>query len=861
MVGIVAVSHSRALAEAAVALATEMVAENPPRLLVAAGMPDGSFGTDAVAVAEAIGEADDGSGVLVLMDLGSAVLSAEMALEFLPDPDIQVRIVGAPFVEGMLAAAIRAAGGGTLDEVATEAQGALNAKREQLGEEADALSAAGADSAGASGEEDASGGAGERGADASATATLINPLGLHARPAAAVAAAASKLVAAVRLAVPGRAPVSALSPLSVAGLGTRAGDEVTVLATGPAAQEAVDSIRALIATGFGEVAEKPSGSETPGTVATDPTDPRSTLANNAAAAPGGPGSAPDATTEPAHVAGPPTPRAHRARGLGVSPGRVVGPVARMGAPIRVPARQEPLAPALRAAEAAAIGRATGDVSAQLRSRAERREGEVAAVLEASAALAADPTIVETASAAVLEQGVSAELAVWETLTNIADQFRAQGGAQAERASDVLDLRSRLVSSLRGEQPPGLPVVDGPYVLVATDLAPADTAELSAQSCLAIVSAEGGPTSHTAILARALGIPAVVGSPEAAGLEEGTVVLVDGATGEVIAEPSEELAAGARTAGLLPSTAVGPIAPGRTKDGHDVALLANVGGPQDVGRAVSVGAQGVGLFRTECCFLDRESAPSEDEQAGIYEEVLRGFAGSKVVVRTLDAGSDKPLPFLPSGAEENPALGVRGLRTALADPGLLVTQLQAIARAGLAVPEADVWVMAPMVSTAQEAAWFAELARGAGLATVGVMVETPAAALSAGDLLETVDFLSLGTNDLTQYTLAADRLSAELAELNDPWQPAVLRLIAAVTAGAEAAGGKPVGVCGEAAADPLLARVLVGLGVDSLSMSAGALPGVATALADVTLAQCRAAAQAALAASSSIDSKAAAEACF
>ena len=860
MVGIVAVSHSRALAEAAVALASEMVAENPPRLLVAAGMPDGGFGTDAVAVAEAIGEADDGSGVLVLMDLGSAVLSAEMALEFLPDPDTRVRIVGAPFVEGMLAAAIRAAGGGSLDEVAAEAQGALNAKREQLGEEADALSAVGADSAGASGWDDSAAAPGELGADASATATLINPLGLHARPAAAVAAAASKLVAAVRLALPGRAPVSALSPLSVAGLGTRAGDEVTVLATGPAAQEAVDSIRALIASGFGEVAGEPDSPDTPGGVPDGPHYPHATWSNHAAA-PGGPGTTPEASTEPEAFPAPPTPRAHRTRGLGVSPGRVVGPVARMGAPIRVPARQEPLAPALRAAEAATIGRATGDVSAQLRSRAEHREGEVAAVLQASAALAADPTIVETASAAVLEQGVSAELAVWETLTDIAEQFRAQGGAQAERASDILDLRSRLVSSLRGEQPPGLPSVDGPYVLVATDLAPADTAELSAQSCLAIVSAEGGPTSHTAILARALGIPAVVGSPEAAGLEEGTTVLVDGGTGEFITEPSEELAAGARTVGLLPSPAVGPIAPGRTKDGHDVALLANVGGPQDVGRAAAAGAQGVGLFRTEFCFLDRESAPSEDEQAGIYEEVLRGFAGSKVVTRTLDAGSDKPLPFLPSGAEENPALGVRGLRTALADPGLLVTQLQAIARASRAVPEADVWVMAPMVSTAQEAAWFADLARGVGLATEGVMVETPAAALSAGDLLETVDFLSLGTNDLTQYTLAADRLSAELAELNDPWQPAVLRLIAAVTAGAEAAGGKPVGVCGEAAADPLLARVLVGLGVDSLSMSAGALPGVATALAEVTFAQCRAAAQAALAASSSIDSKEAAGSCF
>jgi phosphotransferase system enzyme I (PtsI) len=327
-----------------------------------------------------------------------------------------------------------------------------------------------------------------------------------------------------------------------------------------------------------------------------------------------------------------------------------------------------------------------------------------------------------------------------------------------------------------------------------------------------------------------------------------VVRVDGTAGtvEVGVDPA---AVGAGTA-ELPDY----VGPGRTADGHPVQLLLNIGSAGDLatGGGGSTGAlrdagiaaaEGVGLFRTELLFLDRHDMPTPAEQQAAYEAVFRAAEGRKVVLRTLDAGADKPLPFLGLRPEPNPALGVRGLRVARMQPEVLTAQLTAVAAAARA-SGADVWVMAPMVSTAAEAAIFAAAVRAAGLPTAGVMVEVPAAALHADRLLAAVDFLSIGTNDLGQYTMAADRQSGDLAELLDPWQPAVLALVAACGAAGRQAG-KPVGVCGEAAADPLLALVLVGLGISSLSMSARAVPLVGATLGRQSLADCEALARLAL----------------
>jgi len=804
----------------------EMVAGDPPRVQLAAGMADGGFGTDAARVAEAIEAAQDGDGVVVLTDLGSAVLSAQMAVEFLPDPDAPVRIVAAPFVEGLLAALVRAAGGGSLDQVAAEAAGALRPKAEQLGE--DSLP-----DVAWPGEADAP--------DAVRAVVLVNSLGLHARPAAQFAAAASTLDAEVAVSVPGRKPVPARSPLAVAGLGTRGGDEVTLGASGPGAREAVDALAQLILGGFGEavVVPEPWGTAIPG------------------AAPSADGAPLDASVAGGESPGAPSAPGGTTRGLGVSPGRVVGLVARMPEPLAAPVAAPALAPGVRDAEAGRIAEAARGVGRELLRRAEAASGEAADILEASAAIVEDEGALDEAARAVRSQGVSAELAVWNAFGAVADGFRSAGGRLAERASDVLDARRRIVAALRGVEPPGVPQRDEPYVLVARDLAPADTAGLSPRTVLAIVASEGGPTSHTAILARSLGIPAVVGLPGAPDLVDGSTVLVDGATGEVLVDPGAEAREGAGTAR---DALVREVRDERleghavTADGHEVKLLANVGGAADARGAAALGVSGVGLFRTEFAFLDRADAPGEEEQARLYAEVLRSFPGGRVVLRTLDSGSDKPLPFLHPAREENPALGVRGLRTAREHPEILSTQLAAMAAAAREVPGTEAWVMAPMVATAQEAQWFASLAREAGLEHVGVMVETPAAALCSGAVMESLDFVSLGTNDLAQYTMAADRLSVELSELNDPWQPAVLRLIASTV---EGAGSKPVGVCGEAASDPLLAAVLVGLGVSSLSGTPRVLPAVRRSVGAATLAVCREAAGVALSARGAREAKAAA----
>ena len=355
--------------------------------------------------------------------------------------------------------------------------------------------------------------------------------------------------------------------------------------------------------------------------------------------------------------------------------------------------------------------------------------------------------------------------------------------------------------------------------------------------LALVTEEGGPTAHTAIVARTLGIPAVVRCAGVLALPDGVTVAVDGGAGTVRVEPDEtDLAALTARENERRTSLARSSGPGRTADGHAVPLLANIGSAADLTGAAADGAQGVGLFRIELLYHDRTTPPTMDEQVAAYAAVFTAAAGRRTVVRTLDAGADKPLRYLAQAPEPNPALGIRGIRLGWQRPEILRTQLEAIAAAASAT-SADVWVMAPMVATAAEAARFHGYCRQAGLPTAGVMVEIPAAALNASSLLSEVDFLSIGTNDLSQYTFAADRQCGELAELLDPWQPALLALLA-TCARAGRVAGKPVGVCGEAAADPALAVVLTGLGITSLSMAPRSIPPVREALARHTRQQCQ-----------------------
>jgi phosphotransferase system enzyme I (PtsI) len=477
-------------------------------------------------------------------------------------------------------------------------------------------------------------------------------------------------------------------------------------------------------------------------------------------------------------------------------------------------------------------------------RAGQASDAAAGVLTASAGLARDKGL-RSAVRKHLRAGDEVLAAVHAAVDQFVQVFTSMGGLMAERVTDLRDIERRVVAHLVGEPEPGVQMPDAPAVLVAEDLAPSDTATLDPAVIVALVTERGGPTSHTAIIARQLAIPCVVGTAGAMDVAPGTPLLVDGVAGTIVRSPDVAEAERLVAADVVERQALATwTGPGETADGTRVKILANVADGESARAAASGPVEGVGLFRTELCFLNRTVEPSAEEQASIYGEVLAPFAGRYVVVRTLDAGSDKPVAFATHEGEENPALGVRGLRLSFDNPDLLSRQLDGIAAAARETGT-ETWVMAPMVATVAEAASFADDVRSRGLRP-GVMVEVPSAALLAHRMLEVVDFLSIGTNDLTQYTMAADRMATDLAHLTDAWQPAVLQLIA-ITAEAGRQAGKPVGVCGEAAADPLLACVLVGMGITSLSMASAAVRPVGARLASASMDALEDAAEAALAA--------------
>lgn len=512
-------------------------------------------------------------------------------------------------------------------------------------------------------------------------------------------------------------------------------------------------------------------------------------------------------------------------GIGVS----AGTAAAKAAIVRPAPGVDPDEPASidAAADGARVRAALAVVSTSLKERAERAPEESAPILKATAQLAADRGLAKAVDKK-LKKGLGVTQAVHAAVEEYAEMLKSLGGYMAERATDLYDVRDRAICELRGLPAPGVPEFDEPVVLVAHDLAPAETATLDPETVKGILTEVGGPTSHTAILAAQLGIPAIVKVSGILEVEEGTMLALDGGVGEIVVEPTdEEVELLAERSRRRASALAGSSGEGATYDGYRVKLLANIGTVDDAQRASTVDLEGAGLFRTEFLFLDRADAPSLDEQIDTYTKVLEAFGERRVVVRTLDAGADKPLSFADLGPEANPALGRRGLRLCQVREDLIDTQLAALAAAH-AKTKAELWVMAPMVSTLEEAEWFADKARGVGLPKVGIMIEVPAAAIRANHLLDVVDFASIGTNDLTQYTMAADRMDGELAPLLNAWQPAVLQMIKFACEGGRATG-KPIGVCGEAGGDPLLALVLTGLGVASLSMAPSKVNAVRAAL--------------------------------
>jgi len=509
----------------------------------------------------------------------------------------------------------------------------------------------------------------------------------------------------------------------------------------------------------------------------------------------------------------------------------------------------------RDAELAKLRKAVEAVGRALEEKAAQASGELAEVLDAQAMMARDPELADSAERVIQDQGTSAARAIIDAGEDYAEVLAAsESEYMAARAEDIRDVCKRIARFAVGAPETSIADLSEPSVIVATELPPADVATLDPQLVQGIATEEGSRTSHTAIVARALGIPAVVAVKGlTAAASKDSPIAVDGDEGEVHIEPDDDTKsrlegkAAARAKRREDLKARVPDGFAATKDGHRVEVGANVGAVAELEAALDEGAEAVGLLRTELLYIGHSEAPDEDEQVGVYGSMAELLGDRRLVVRTFDFGADKPVPFLGVDAEENPALGVRGIRLARLHPDLITTQLRAIVRT--TEGGRRIGVMAPMVATAEEADWFVEQVNAAGGREagleVGAMVEVPAAVLVAGDLAERLDFLSIGTNDLTQYLHAADRQLGALSYLQDPFSPALLRAVQTICLGARDKAW--VGVCGEAAGDPAWALIAVGLGVTELSVGSDSLLEVRVALAEATLDDCRAAAADAVAA--------------
>lgn len=641
--------------------------------------------------------------------------------------------------------------------------------------------------------------------------------GLHARPCAKLAEVVRGSASQVRVAVAGR-EASLASPTAMLRLAVSHGDTVTLLASGPDAQSVLDVLVTMIEGGMGEGAPFPATA---------------------------PAKAPTASVAHLSVSAPSPGEA--LRGVIASPGIAVGPVWR-------PVQAEPVIEEASAGpeiETAGLRAALVAVRATLQNPG-GAHAEEDAILGAHLALLDDPELTGAAEA-LIAQGASAGSAWRRVLHAEAASLRATGDARfAERAADFVDLDLRVQWQLAGSEPPAM-VAPAGAILVADDLLPSQVAALEPGGVAGLATARGGPTSHVAIIAASRGLPALVALGTAAlEIADGTTVVLDAVAGTLEIDPSASRVSEARAAAASRearrSAALAAAArEGATADGTRIEVFANLGKLNDVSLALAQGAEGCGLLRTEFLFLDRAEAPDEDEQAACYGAIAQALEGRPLIVRLLDIGGDKPAPYLPIAAEENPALGLRGIRVALARPEVLSTQLRAILRA---TASGDIRIMAPMIARVEELRAVREVlvaeaeALGVAVPQLGVMVETPAAAVMADRLAAECDFLSIGTNDLTQYTLAMDRGNPAVAGGLDGLDPAILRLIAQTCAGA-ARFGKWVGVCGGLASDPLAVPLLVGLGVEELSAAPGQVAEVKATLAAVTDARCAELARAAL----------------
>ncbi|WP_020574892.1 phosphoenolpyruvate--protein phosphotransferase [Actinopolymorpha alba] len=780
-VGLVLVSHVAELADGVRALAAQMAPD--VAIVAAGGADDGEIGTSFEKVLAGVLAIDDGAGVAVLYDLGSAQMTAELVLETLdPEQAQRIRIADAPLVEGALAAATTAAGGADLTAVVAAAEGALASVPAPVPAEPSG------------------------GGRVTVTAVLLNPAGLHARPAARLAQLVNGFDARVMVGRPGHPGVSAESVLGVVAQGIRVHGEVEITATGPEARPAIDAVLELVQKGFDELDQPPEEAWVP------PAELAST------------------TSEPGVL-----------RGFAAAPGIAVGRVRRLR-------RTEPALPDRSGVEPAVERRrldtALGQVSRELGAQA-AVGGPGAAIAGAHQAMLDDPDLRRRAEARI-DAGSAAEAAWWQSVQEARELLAGGEGYVAERGIDVEDVGRAVLGALGVDVRAAVRPEDLPdAVVVAEELLPSDVTALFEAGVRGVALARGGRTAHAAIIARGLELPLVVRLGRSVlDVDEGTHVILDADAGVLQIDPpgSVRFAAKRHAQQLAAERERARAAAADTviiTDSRQVLIAANVGSLAEARRAVSVGADGVGLLRTELLYVDRPKLPGEEEQVAELSAILDVLGERPVTIRTLDVGGDKLLPGLRLDPWRNGPLGERGLRYALAHPEVLRTQLRAILRAAHGRP-GEVWVMAPMVTVAAEAREFrtaveaaaAELEREsvpyARPDRIGVMVEVPAAALAADEICAAVDFVSVGSNDLAQYVMAAERTNDSVAHLYQPDHPALWRVFELLMRAAREAGCE-VAVCGEIAGDPSAAVRLVELGAAELSMTPASIPAVKAAL--------------------------------
>jgi multiphosphoryl transfer protein len=818
VVGIVIVSHSKQLALGVRELAVQMV-RRKVALAVAAGIddPENPLGTDVMEVHSAISSVYSDSGVLVLMDLGSALMSAEMALEFLPEEQrANIYLCEAPLVEGTLAAAVAVASGKNIQEVIKEARGALASKAMQLGLEDGSIPLPLDDEEDDDPQESLS--TDEQTKEIQVT--VRNHLGLHARPAAQFVATAGRFQSQIKVQNLTRhsPPVRGDSINLVTTLGVRQGHELLISATGIDAVEALAALQSLVNDNFGEDDNRPQWQLIPKKKAT-------------------------------------LPRSQgELQGISASPGVSIAPAFLYRSPTLKLQQYnvENVEQEWQRLQIAII-HAEEELEALRLRTASKIGNDEAAIFHAHLLYLRDPALLEALEERIFQEHLNAEAAWQSVVGQIANAYRSLEDTYLQaRVADVVDVEQRVLRLLVGTMVTSLEL-PYPAILVATDLTPSDTAGFDPNKVLGICTTSGSSTSHSAIIARTLGIPAVVGlGAEMLNLADGVLLALDGETGKVWVEPEPAVLnalQAKRDAWQVTQQQALTTAhkPAVTSDGRRIIVVANIGGIADAQVAVDLGAEGVGLLRTEFLYLDRKSAPSEEEQFVFYQNIADVLGSRPLIIRTLDVGGDKPLPYLGLRTETNPFLGWRGIRFSLDYPDLFKTQLRAILRASFGH---KIKIMFPMISTLQEVqAAKAILAlvknelRQAGVIfdetmQVGIMIEVPSSVAIAEQLAAEVDFFSIGTNDLSQYVMACDRTNPRVASLADGFHPAVLRMVQEAVEAAHQ-GGIWVGLCGELAADPLAVPILLGLGLDEISLNPQAIPTLKQAISQLSVKQAQA----------------------